>query len=79
MKRGLIVFLMMAGVVVFGCSDKKAKELFETAQLEELQNNSQHAMKLYEEILRSYPESDYARQARDRLVILGKSDPVREQ
>jgi TolA-binding protein len=54
------------------CSSNQAEELFETAQFEELQNNREHARQLYEDIMKNYPESDYAGKAEDRLSGLEK-------
>ena len=56
-----------------GCSGNKAQELFETAQFEEMQKNQDHAVQLYEEILKKHPESEYAKKAEERLSQL-KSD-----
>jgi outer membrane protein assembly factor BamD (BamD/ComL family) len=56
-----IVFLISA------CSGSGGKELFETAKL---QNNPQHATELYEEILKKYPKSEYAKKAEERLNAL---------
>ncbi|OGT96176.1 MAG: hypothetical protein A2X80_00875 [Geobacteraceae bacterium GWB2_52_12] len=51
-----------------GCSsDKKATELLETARFEEKQNNREHAVKLYNEIIRKYPDSSAASAAKSRL------------
>jgi TolA-binding protein len=53
------------------CGDR-AKELYDTAQLEERQYNADHARQLYGEILQKYPDSPYATQARERLAELEK-------
>jgi TolA-binding protein len=65
-------FLLMAVALLSGCGDK-AKELYETAQFEERQNNREHAKQLYEEIIRDYPKSETARKAAERLVSLTPS------
>ncbi len=70
MKRFIMVLVMIAGLSIAGCSGDNAKELFETAQFEELQNNRDHATKLYREILEKDPESEYAGKARKRLDAL---------
>lgn len=67
MKRFILVLVMIAGLSIAGCSGNNAKELFETAQFEELQNNRDHAMKLYREIIEKDPEGEYAGKARKRL------------
>ncbi len=53
------------------CGDG-AKELFETAQFEEVQNNREHARKLYRRILRDHPGSPFAARARERLAVLAR-------
>ncbi len=70
MKRFILVLVMIAALSIAGCSGSNAKELFETAQLEELQNNPDHAIKLYREIMEKDPESEYAGKARKRLDAL---------
>ncbi|NJD92465.1 MAG: hypothetical protein FIA91_13325 [Geobacter sp.] len=42
----------------------------ETAQFEEKQNNKEHAVKLYEEIVSKYPGSANAKIAQERLAVL---------
>lgn len=70
MRRICIILIMCAALIVSaGCSDK-ARELYETAQLEELQRNEEHARQLYRKILDSHPESEYAPRARERLAEL---------
>jgi outer membrane protein assembly factor BamD (BamD/ComL family) len=64
--------MIVIPVFFSGCSDNKAEEFFETAQFEELQNNREHAIQLYEEIIEKYPESEYAKKAQDRLLTLKK-------
>ena len=56
--------------LVTACSGKKAKEMYETAQFEELQKNYVHARQLYREIIKKYPESEYSKKASDRLDAL---------
>jgi len=70
MKRLVLILVMIAALSIAGCSGNNAKELFETAQLEELQNNPDHAIKLYREIIEKDPESEYAGKARKRLDAL---------
>ena len=69
----IIPFLLVIFIITFSsCSGNQAEELFKTAQFEELQNNRDHARQLYGEILKKYPESEYAKKAEDRLADLGK-------
>jgi outer membrane protein assembly factor BamD (BamD/ComL family) len=70
MKKIIIVLMAIAAVTIAGCSGDNAKELFETAQLEELQKNHEHPTKLYRDILEKHPESEYAAKASDRLERL---------
>lgn len=64
----LFVALLLVGATA--CSGDKAKELLETAELEERQMNLPHAKQLYEEVLRLYPSSKEAETARARLAKL---------
>jgi len=57
-------------LVVLGCSDQKAAELFETAAFEENQGNIPHAKQLYEELVNLYPSAKVAEIARTRLEDL---------
>lgn len=66
----LAVLMTALCLTTFGCTDK-AEELYETAKLEELQNNPTHARKLYREIVEDHPRSDYAEKAKERLSALG--------
>jgi outer membrane protein assembly factor BamD (BamD/ComL family) len=70
MKVRFLVLLLGFALALSGCSGNKAEDLFETAKLEELQNAPEHAMKLYQEILDKYPESEYAQEAKERLSAL---------
>jgi TolA-binding protein len=67
-KAWLVICLVLA---LAGCGDR-AKDLFETAQFEEKQTNTEHAGKLYRQIIDKYPKSAYAAQAKARLEALDK-------
>jgi outer membrane protein assembly factor BamD (BamD/ComL family) len=54
-----------------GCGDG-AKDLFDTAQLEEKQSNRPNATKLYRQIVEQHPNSPYANRAKARLAELEK-------
>lgn len=69
MKQIIGCLLLLLSLTVLGCGDP-AKEWFETAQLEELQNSHDHACKLYKRILEKYPESEYAPKAEERLAAI---------
>ena len=73
-----IVFSGLLAIILFsaGCSaEKKGAELLETARFEEKQNNREHAAKLYEEIVRRFPDSPAAKDAAIRLNELQKRKP----
>lgn len=70
MKRMVVLAMVLSGLMG-GCSADKSKELFETAQFEEKQNNKEHARQLYQEIVTKYPKSPLAKQAEERLATLG--------
>ena len=63
----LILSLIICATVLLSCSAENAQELYKTAEFEELQNNRDHANKLYNEIINKYPESEYAEKARNKL------------
>jgi TolA-binding protein len=69
MRRLLAACLLL---LLMSCSDK-AKDLYDTAQLEEKQNNQPHATKLYRQIVEEYPGSPYANPAKTRLAELDKA------
>ncbi|MEJ2200283.1 MAG: hypothetical protein P8X63_04615 [Desulfuromonadaceae bacterium] len=66
--RKLLCGVFLLGALV-GCGDR-AKDLYETAQFEELQYNTPHARQLYQDIVEQYPDSPYAVQAQTRLQAL---------
>ena len=70
MRKAIVVTALAGALFIAGCSGNKAGELFETAKFEELQNNREHAIQLYEEIVKQYPGSEHARKAEKRLAEL---------
>ena len=68
-KMALSVVVVTA-LSVAGCSGDNGKQIYETAQFEEKQNNREHAQKLYEDVIAQYSDGDFAKQARDRLAAL---------
>lgn len=68
----LVTMLLLCTLALSACSvDRKAAELFETARFEEKQHNVEHAVKLYEQIIKEFPNSKSASEARTRLDDLG--------
>ncbi len=63
------ICLCLLAIALAGCGDR-AQEIFDTAQLEERQYNTEHAVTLYRELLEKYPDSPLAEQARQRLAAL---------
>jgi len=64
-----VLLVLILAMPLAGCGDG-AEEMFETAQFEEVQNNKEHARKLYNRILRDHPDSSFAAKARERLAAL---------
>ena len=72
MKRILLPFLFALAIAISGGSGNGAEQLYETAKLEELQHNKEHALQLYQEIVEKCPKSEYARDAQARVDALQK-------
>ncbi len=70
-KSSIAFSLCLCLLGVVGCGDDP-KQMFETAQFEELQNNHSHARELYEQIIQADPDTDLAKKARERLAALKK-------
>ena len=75
--RRLLLITVLVTATLAGCTsgDKKAAELLDTAGFEEKQHNFEHAGKLYDEIIRSYPGSPAAKDASSRLDVLKNRTP----
>lgn len=67
MKKFLVILFLL---LLTACSGGSAKDLYETAEFEELQNNHLHAVQLYSEIIEKYPKSEYASLSKKRLSAL---------
>ncbi len=76
MKIAVFILMLVLVISIAGCAEK-ASELFETAKFEELQNNNEHAIKLYEEIIKKHPESEYAGKAKERLAEIRKKGDIK--
>jgi len=70
MKKIALLLVAATMMIIAGCAGEKGKEQYDTAQFEEKQNNREHAIQLYEEIVRKYPDSPVAQKARERLAAL---------
>ena len=72
MNRQASLFMMVLMAALAGCTGDKGKELYDTAQFEEKQRNSEHARQLYEEIVKKYPGTESATKAAERLQAIRK-------
>ena len=70
MKKYILILLTVCCTALTACSSNQGKQQLETAQFEEKQNNKEHAIKLYEEVVTQYPGSPNAKTAQDRLNVL---------
>lgn len=70
MKKILLILAAVLTLAAAGCTAEKGAQQLETAQFEEKQNNREHAIKLYEEIISKYPGSPNAKIAQERLTAL---------
>ena len=68
----IVLFILFAGLLFTACGNNAAEEIYDTAQLEELQNNPEHALTLYHEIIEKYPSSPLAQKAQERIKALQK-------
>ena len=68
MRHLLVVALLVSAATFLSCSGNRAAELYDTARFEEKQNNKEHAVQLYREIMVKYPDSPYAGNAAERLA-----------
>jgi outer membrane protein assembly factor BamD (BamD/ComL family) len=68
----IAVLILALAFVLAACSGNNASELYETAKFEELQNNREHAIQLYEQVIVRHPSSDYAIRAKERIDELKK-------
>lgn len=72
MNRLMIILCLAICFSMAGCSGDGGRSLYDTAQFEEKQNNIDHAVSLYKEIVSKYPDSPYAAKAAEQLAKLGK-------
>ncbi|WP_420265406.1 hypothetical protein [Candidatus Magnetominusculus dajiuhuensis] len=79
MKRYIFTIVAVVAVLLSSCVGDSPKSMFETARLEELQNNPKHAKELYEEIIRRHPNTGYAQKSKERLEKLNPASPSESQ
>jgi outer membrane protein assembly factor BamD (BamD/ComL family) len=72
MKRLPTMVCLVLCCFLAACSGDGGRSLYETAQFEEQQRNTDHAVKLYQEIVSKHPDSPYAAKATERLAQLGR-------
>ena len=70
-KKWITLAVWVSIFALCGCGEDP-KQLFETAQFEEKQNNQAHARELYERIVQSHSDSKWAGQAKARLAEMDK-------
>lgn len=70
MKKFVLILLALCCTTLAACSGDGGKQQLETAQFEEKQNNREHAVKLYEEVVSKHPGSPNAKIAQERLNAL---------
>jgi hypothetical protein len=70
MRTIIMILLAVSLTALAACSGDQGKQQLETAQFEEKQNNREHAVKLYEEVISKYAGSPNAKIATERLNAL---------
>ncbi len=70
MKKYIWILLFICCSALTACSGDSGSQQIEIAQFEEKQNNREHAIKLYEEVVSKYPGSPNAKLAQERLAAL---------
>lgn len=75
--RTTLLIALFSAIMLTGCtsSEKIATELLDTARFEEKQNNREHAIKLYQEIIHKHPASAASKDAATRLSELESIKP----
>lgn len=70
MKKMILILLAVCCTSLSACSGDGGKQQLETAQFEEKQNNKEHALKLYEEVVSKHAGTPSAKIAKERLNAL---------
>lgn len=66
------LFMICTVILVVSCSDKKAQQMLELAEFEELQMNDTHAEEIYRDIVKKYPDTEAAKTATKKIKQLEK-------
>jgi len=74
MKGAMVTAGLLLALSGPACTGNGAADLYDTARFEETQHNGEHAKELYEEIVKKYPGSEYAKKARERLTALKEKE-----
>lgn len=64
---GILLGLFLTFVIACGKSEDQAEALFSVGQLEEKQFNPKHASELYQEVIKKYPDTNWAEKAQERI------------
>jgi len=70
MQKYILILLFICCTALTACTGDQGEQQLEIAQFEEKQNNREHAIKLYEEVVSKYPDSPNAKIAQERLDAL---------
>ncbi len=70
MKKYIWILLFICCMALTACTGDQGEQQLEIAQFEEKQNNREHAIQLYEEVVRKYAGSPNAKIAQERLNAL---------
>ncbi len=70
MNKYIFILLAVCCMALAACSSDQGKQQLETAQFEEKQNNREHAVKLYEEVVLRHAGTPNAKIAQERLNAL---------
>ena len=74
MKCWISICWVALALALGSCTGSNPEALFDTAKLEERQENFDHARELYRQIIEAHPRTEYAAKAKERLADLNKED-----
>jgi TolA-binding protein len=70
MNKFILILLFICCTALTACTNDQGAQQLEIAQFEEKQNNREHAIKLYEEVVSKYAGTPNAKFAQERLNAL---------